>query len=165
MCLLEDIFEAEDALPPDMSIVDFPPEFFSPLTYDAASPLLVPSVVRKLTNYILKAARPMKHMRQSTRDSGHSKPPSKTRGLANIETAQLSRILRMLERTVKAGEDLDPFGTARSYPAPVPKSPSKKKAKSALKGGDDRRSKSKTPHPEEGVEDDNALDQIEVTFS
>ncbi|GJE95924.1 sister chromatid cohesion protein-like protein [Phanerochaete sordida] len=162
VCLLEDIFEAEDALPPDMSVVDLPSEFFSPLTYDATSPLLAPSIVRKLTNYILKAARPMKRMRLSTRDTSHSKPPSKTRGLANIETAQLSRILRMLERTVRAGEDLDPFGTVRSYTAPVPKSPSKKKAKTASKG-DDRRSKSKTPHPEEGIEDDSVPDQIEVT--
>ena len=161
VCLLEDVYEAEDALPPDVDLNDLPAEFFSPLTIDSASPLLTPSLIRKLTSYITKAARPMKRMRQSTRDSGHSKPPSKTNGLASVETAQLSRMLRMLERTVKAGEDLDPFGTAQSQPAPAPKSPSKKRAKNVAKG-EDRRSKSKTPHPD-GTEEYDDSEEVTVT--
>ncbi|EKM54090.1 uncharacterized protein PHACADRAFT_162472 [Phanerochaete carnosa HHB-10118-sp] len=162
VCLLEDIFEAEDALPPDMDLSDLPAEFFSPLTLDTASPLLVPSLVRKLTSYILKASRPMKRMRQNTRDGGHSKPPSKTKGLASIETAQLSRMLRILERTVQAGEDLDPFGITHLQPPSVPKSPSKKKAKNGAKG-EDRRSKSRTPHPDEGFDEDDASEHATVT--
>ena len=148
-CLLEDIFEAEDALPPDMDLNDLPPEFFSPLTKDSASPLLATSLVRKLTGYLTKIARPMKRMRQSTRDNSHSKPLSKTKGLGDLGTASLSRMLRILERTVKAGEDLDPFETARLHATFLPKSPTKK-SKVKVAKADDRRSKSNTPRPDEG---------------
>jgi cohesin loading factor subunit SCC2 len=147
--LLEDIFEAEDALPPDVDLVDLPPEFFSSLTTESASPLLAVPVVRKLTSYILKVARPTKRIRQNTRDGSHIKPSSKGKGLADIETASLSRMLRMLERSVKAGEDSDPLVTAQSQPVAPPKSPSKK---AKTKKTDERRSKSKTPHPDESIE-------------
>ena len=161
-CLLEDIFEAEDSLPPDVDPADLPPDWFSPLTVESSSPLLTLSVIRKLTNQITKIARPTKRMRQSTRDGGLSKPLSKSSGLGDIETASLARLLRIMERTVKAGEDLDPFGTARAYATSAPKSPSKKSKSKAAKI-DDRRSKSKTPHPEgeDGAEDPPA--EVELT--
>lgn len=147
MCLLEDIFEAEDALPPDVDLADLPTEFFSHLTVESSSPLLSLSVIRKLKSNISNIARPTKRMRQNTRDGTHSKPPSRARSLADVETAQLARILRILDRTVKAGEDLDPFGTAHSLGVSVPKSPSKK-AKGKNAKAEERRSKSKTPRPD-----------------
>ena len=160
--LLDDIFEAEDSLPPDIDLVDLPADFFSPLTTESASPLLAVSVVRKLTNHVLKVARPTKRMRQSTRDGGHSKPSSRGRGLADVDSALLARILRLLERSVKAGEDVDPFATATSQATAAPKSPSKK-AKS--KKTEERRSKSKTPHADDGADGDEEASSPDATFA
>ena len=66
--------------------------------------------------------------------------------MTEIETQMLSRLLKMLERSVKAGEDLDPFATASFVAQPSGRegtaSPRKKKA-SGKKA--ERRSKSQTP--------------------
>ncbi|KIP08264.1 hypothetical protein PHLGIDRAFT_127100 [Phlebiopsis gigantea 11061_1 CR5-6] len=161
-CLLEDIFEAEDSLPPDLDPTDLPPDWFSPLTVESSSPLLTLSIVRKLTSQITKVARPTKRMRQGTRDGGPSQPLSRSKGLGELETASLARLLRILERTVKAGEDLDPFGTSRLYATSAPKSPSKK-SKSKPAKADERRSKSKTPHPEGDGEAEDLPAEAELT--
>jgi cohesin loading factor subunit SCC2 len=69
--------------------------------------------------------------------------------MTEIETNILSRLLKMLERSVKAGEDLDPFATASYHGIIIQSngregtaSPRKKKA-SGKKA--ERRSKSQTP--------------------
>ncbi|KAH9923582.1 hypothetical protein B0H21DRAFT_765352 [Amylocystis lapponica] len=166
--LLEDIFEAEDALPPDVDANGLPPEFFSRLTADSLQPLLHPTTIRKLTNHLTKVARPRKRLRLSSKDGavGGGTPRAQGR-LAEVETATLSRILKMLERSVKAGEDLEPFGRpagagdASSASARVPSTPRKPKAKKAPKS-DDRRSKSKTPKPPgdgEASEHESAVDE------
>ncbi len=156
IALLEDITEAEDSLSPDADLSELSSEFFSSLTFEASRPLLHANIIRKLCAHITKVARPSKRTRQNTRDSG-SRSPIKSRGtMLDVDTNLLSRILRTLERTVKAGEDIDPFGSSRSSSLGAnkisevgspKKSPKKKHART-----DDRRSKSKTPRP---MEDDN----------
>ena len=150
--LIEDIFEAEDSLPADISdAADLPAEFFSHLGTDYSRPLLAPSVVRKLTHYIGHVTRPTK--RDMSKTTAGNVPGSaalntpRSRGrMTEIETQMLSRLLKMLERSVKAGEDLDPFATASFVAQPSGRegtaSPRKKKA-SGKKA--ERRSKSQTP--------------------
>ena len=153
--LIEDIFEAEDSLPADISdSADLPSEFFSHSGTDYSCPLLAPNVVRKLTHYIGHVTRPTK--RDMSKTTAGNVPGSaalntpRSRGrMTEIQTHMLSRLLKMLERSVKAGEDLDPFATASYHGNVAPPSgregtasPRKKKA-----GGKkaERRSKSQTP--------------------
>ncbi|TDL22099.1 hypothetical protein BD410DRAFT_770589 [Rickenella mellea] len=128
--LFEDIFEAEDNLPADIQVTDLPSEFFSPFSTDTSRPLLHPNVIRKLTKYIGKVARPTKRLRLSFGRDGTVGTPRRTGGMAEVETNVLSRILKMLGRSVQAGENLEPFGYA------------KKKPTKSKKGGEDGRSKS-----------------------
>lgn len=124
--LFEDVFEAEDALPPDASVQDLPSEFFVALTTDGSHPLLHPNLIRKLIKYIGKVARPTKRLRLSAREAGGGTPRAKG-GVAELDMASLSRILKMLERNVKAGEDLEPFGNFVSNSERKLLSPSKGK--------------------------------------
>ncbi|KAG6831056.1 hypothetical protein H0H87_006298, partial [Tephrocybe sp. NHM501043] len=147
--LIEDIFEAEDSLPPDVDISDLPLDFFSALTTtDTARPLLSSAVIRKLTKYIGHVARPMKRVRAGVQ----STPRGKGR-MNEVDTQMLSRMLKILERNVRAGEDVDPFrftAPARQPTASPKKSP--KKASRVKKA--DRRSKSKTPGGSEAEADE-----------
>ncbi|THH14012.1 hypothetical protein EW146_g6273 [Bondarzewia mesenterica] len=145
--LLEDIFEAEDSLPADADLESLPAGFFSQLTVEPARPQLHPNMIRKLTKCIGKVARPMKRLRGHT---GPMKTPrSKGPGsIADLDTTMLSRILKMLERSVRVGEDLDPFKNSQPQaPRGVSMSPTKKKAAKAKKAASqaDRRSNSHTP--------------------
>lgn len=127
-----------------------PGGFFSSLSSDSSHPLLSRPVVSKLTKLIVKASGG--RSRQSTRESAHSNgsPKKSKRTFATLDTAILSRVFRLLERSVKAGEDLDPFKTSSSEMVRVASkleaSPKKAKAKKLSKA-DSRRSKSATPHP------------------
>ncbi|KAG6919647.1 hypothetical protein DXG01_003511 [Tephrocybe rancida] len=139
--LIDDIFEAEDSLPADVDLSDLPLDFFSALTtMDTARPLLNSTVIRKLTKHIGHVARPMKRIRAGVQ----STPRGKGR-MNEVDTQVLSRLLKILERNVRAGEDIDPF--RYSPPARQPTaSPSKKSPKKASRGKKaERRSKSKTP--------------------
>ncbi|KIL61369.1 hypothetical protein M378DRAFT_26115 [Amanita muscaria Koide BX008] len=115
--LISGIFDAEDSLAPDTSdVVDLPSDFFSHLSADGSRPLLASNVIRKLINYIGHIARPTKRDRTKTTAGGVpgsgalNTPRSKGR-MTEIETQVLSRLMKTLERSVKAGEDLDPFCT------------------------------------------------------
>lgn len=150
--LLEDIFEAEDALPADVDLADLNMDFFSPATTDTSRPLLHPNIVRKLSKYIGQIARPNKRVRHGG-PSVAGTPRSKGR-LAEATVQSLSRILKLLERTVRTGENLDPFAysgyTAQASPRKA--SPKKPKARKP-----DRRSKSKTPVDGEREEEVDAV--------
>ncbi|KAF8552743.1 hypothetical protein OG21DRAFT_1477602 [Imleria badia] len=126
--LIEDILEAEDSLAADIEPSDLPKEYFSPLTVDCSHPHLQPSIVRKLTKYISQLARPSKRSRRTTRDGvANASSGSKARDtLGDIGTPILSRLMKILERSIKAGEDLDPLRTSSHHPPP-PSSPSKSK--------------------------------------
>ncbi|KAF9806781.1 hypothetical protein IEO21_08541 [Rhodonia placenta] len=172
--LLEDIFEAEDSLPPDADVRDLPSEFFSPHTVESAYPLLHPNLIRKLSTHIGKVARPSKRMRLSSREgNAHSETPRRKGRMAEVDAAVLSRTLKILERSVKAGEDLEPFGAAA--PIVPKKPPSSPRKKSTKKGqtGEDRRSKTPKSLNDEpgsgdeglsvGVDDDSASQAVTET--
>ncbi len=132
LCLVEDIHEAEDSLPSEISVSDLP-DFFSSLSIDSSQPLLHSNYIRKLTKYIGQVARPNQRLRSAT--SGITNTPRAQGRMAEVETQVLSRLLKILDRTVKAGEDLDPF----RYVAPPPgsaKSSPRKKASSKVKKGE-----------------------------
>ncbi|KAK0188221.1 hypothetical protein F5146DRAFT_1062556 [Armillaria mellea] len=150
--LLEDIFEAEDALPADVDLADLNMDFFSPATADTSRPLLHPNIVRKLSKYIGQIARPNKRVRHGG-PSVAGTPRSKGR-LAEATVQSLSRILKLLERTVRTGENLDPFAYSgyTTQASPRKASPKKPKAKKP-----DRRSKSKTPVDGEREEEVEAI--------
>jgi cohesin loading factor subunit SCC2 len=77
--LLEDIFETEDALSPDLSFGDLPNDFFSPLTVDCTQPQLHPNIIKKSTKYIGHVARATKRIRLSAgaRDGTGGTPSKK----------------------------------------------------------------------------------------
>uniref|UniRef100_D8PZC4 Sister chromatid cohesion protein n=1 Tax=Schizophyllum commune (strain H4-8 / FGSC 9210) TaxID=578458 RepID=D8PZC4_SCHCM len=139
--LLEDVFEAEDALP-----ADFAPPTSSP-SHHASSPNHISSdypshifasyvppgesrhpalsyhfMHGKLSKAIVSVARPRKSVR-----AGES--PVKRAGgrIGDIDMQMLGRLLRILLRSVRMGEELDPFGQAAGRTGTAePKSPSKK---------------------------------------
>lgn len=150
--LLEDIVEAEDSLAPDGDISDLSPEFFSSLSEDTSHPMLHPNIIRKLTTCITKVARPNKRSRQNTRDRTHSGSPKTKVAISDLETATLGRVLRLLERSVKAGEDIDPFGSLHHAGAEQ-RSPSKKAAKKKIPK-DERRSESRPADDREEADND-----------
>lgn len=105
-----------------------------------------------------------RHGRQSTRDSNRSNgsPKKAKRTFATLETATLARVLRILERSVKAGEDLDPFNTTTSdmvrVTAKVEASPKKSSKSKKPTKSEARRSKSATPHQADDAEESNSTD-------
>ncbi|KAI0643094.1 hypothetical protein C8Q79DRAFT_1002826 [Trametes meyenii] len=149
--LLEDIFEAEDGLPPDVEPHDLPVEWFSPLTSLGSQPHLHPNLVRKLCTQITKVARPSKRHRINSRDAnGVAGTPRYRCRMTDIDTATLSRILKMLERSVRAGEELDPFKYSGAS-APASKASKGKKPNGKKAQVEGRRSKSQSPgQPGEG---------------
>jgi cohesin loading factor subunit SCC2 len=136
--LLEDIFEAEDALPPDVDIHALPAEWFSSITVDGSSPLLHPNIIRKLAKYIGQVTRPTKRIRLSTRETiaGSGGTPRGKGRMAEVDTAVLSRVLKILDRSVRAGEDLDPFHHVATDRNVSPRKP-KKQAKRPKAKDDD----------------------------
>ncbi|KAA1473731.1 hypothetical protein DENSPDRAFT_882264 [Dentipellis sp. KUC8613] len=169
--LLEDIFEAEDALPADAELESLPAEFFSPLTVDTSRPQLNSNLIRKLTKYIGQATRPVKRMRghngvAGTPRDGKAKAPE---SVADMDTTMLSRILKMLERSVRVGEDLDPFKTeahsASSGTRSVTSSPTKRKTSKGNKKSStqaSRRSMSQTPRLDGDSAADGDADAMDV---
>jgi cohesin loading factor subunit SCC2 len=148
--LIEEIFEAEDSVAPDedASLSQLPASFsafFSPLTTDATRPLLNRAVMVKLEQFIRQVARPPKRSRRQNMSSpikpseGEIEPMS----LAEIDAATLTRLLKLLERSVVLGEDIAPFAgpamaelpghTTASNP-PSKKSKKNKAAKSSVTG-------------------------------
>lgn len=173
MALLEDIFEAEDALPPDIDLDNLPLEFFSPLTVDCTRPMIHPGIIRKLTKYIGQVARPTKRLRLSARDgvAGSAGSPRSKGRMAEADTSILSRVLKMLDRSVKAGEDLDPFVTltATRDNTAFPRKPAGKKHGNGKKtiNDSDPRPTSQSPRNEEedGTKADQNMQPSELTVT
>jgi cohesin loading factor subunit SCC2 len=143
LSVVEEIFESEDSLPTELGPEDLPHEFFSSLSIDSTHPLLSTSVIRKLLKYIGQIARPTKRMRQAGAGgpSGLATPSRRSGRMSDVEPQTLSRLLKMLDRTVQSGQDLDPFqqtsggssananGMVSGRSSPVKKSRKTKKAK------------------------------------
>lgn len=149
--LIEDIFEAEDALPNDASLNDLS-EFFSALTNDCAHPLLHPNIIRKATKYIGQIARPTKRLRQTS--GGVLGTPRGKGRMSDADTQMLSRLLKLLDRSVKAGEDIDPFFHI-TVPNSAKASPRKAAAKKAAKAKKPDIRSSQTP-PHEDLHDEDS---------
>ena len=152
------MFEAEDGLPPDIEAEDLHSDWFSPLSVPGSPPLLHPNLVRKLITHITKVARPSRRHRLNSRDAtGHAQAMPMYRGrMADIDTATLSRILKMLERSVRAGDDLDPFPPPAGGGMSSQKPMKSKKTVNGKKAPIDRgRSKSQSPG---GAADGDAMD-------
>ena len=141
--LLEDIFEAEDTLPADASQESLPADFFSPITPDPSRPQLHPNLIRKLSKLISRLARPIKRLRSSTAAT-LSPNASVPISIGDVETTIHSRILKMLERSVRAGEDLDPFKADKAPEMRTSASPNKK-SKVSKKPTSDSRLQSQPP--------------------
>lgn len=149
--MVEDLFEAEDSLPNDASLDDLS-DFFSSLTNDFSHPLLHPNIIRKVIKYIGQITRPTKRLRQSGGVSGT--PRGKGR-MADADTQTLARLLKLLDRSVRAGEDVDPFFHI-IVPSSVKASPRKAAAKKAAKAKKTEMRSSQTP-PEEDAHDDESM--------
>jgi len=163
---IEDIFEAEDSIPAepptqaDSELYDY----FSKLTTDWSRPNLNVKAITKLIKLVDNVARPTKRSRLDA--LSHSPSPGRTEELANVEFHQLSRIIKILERTVTLGEEVDPFEgpvvktsgntSGVATVATANKSPAKgKKSKRDKSPAEERkaRSKSRTPVEPEGNEE------------
>lgn len=142
LSVVEELFEMEDSLPADIVPDDLPQDYFSTLSTDVARPMLSPALVRKISKYIGQVTRPSKRMRQASGGAlGLLATPARKHGrMADVDVQLLSRLLKTLERSVKAAEDMDPFpsapssapmasGTASARSSPVKKSRKSKKAK------------------------------------
>lgn len=90
--LLEDIFEAANSLPadPDSDSLSSNP-FFDRLGRDNKTPLLATDIVEKITRYILR-------LNSSKRSSDNA-----------WDEESLKRVFRLLERSMRDAEDVDPF--------------------------------------------------------
>lgn len=142
LSLLDDVFEAEDSLPADASLADLPVDYFSSLSVDQNLPLLQFSVLRKLLQSIAHVARPSKKIRLSSHRDTHGGTPYGKGRMAEVDPDTLSRAFKLLERSVKAGDDIDPFQWDKIEPltsnqamrksvSPTKKSKTKKSAASA----------------------------------
>jgi cohesin loading factor subunit SCC2 len=145
IALAEEIFEAEDGLPPEVDISELP-ELFSRSTIDCSRPLLHPDIIRKLTRRVGQVARPSKRNRSI---SGVLATPKGKGRMTEVDTDVLSRMLRVLNRTVKAGEDIDPFAQRN----PKPASPTKKKKVGKSQEPDSQATEVEAEHPELAEED------------
>ncbi|KAK7469438.1 Sister chromatid cohesion protein 2 [Stygiomarasmius scandens] len=148
--LLQDIFDAEDSLPSEADSSDIPISFFSAQSPDPSQPHLNEHTVRKLTKYIGHVARPRGRAR--TAAGGHFNTPRKAR-MTEVDAQMLSRILKILTRSVKVGEDVDPFMHSGSQAPSSKASPKKASTKKGKKKSDERRSKSATPGEGEDGDD------------
>ena len=163
---IEDIFEAEDSIQPDAELDSLPRDWFSTHTVDTTRPLLAEGIIRKLTKLTAQIARPRKRMRLA-RDTPR-KPGVAT--LSEMEMSMLSRLLKILERSVKVGEDIDPFGAAERKGSQAKgsgkttgvkkgKMGKSAKAKGKEPARDTVRSKSRSPLDEEHVDGGSCMDE------
>ncbi|KAF9068643.1 hypothetical protein BDP27DRAFT_1327053 [Rhodocollybia butyracea] len=136
--LIQEIFDVEDGLPSDPSPVDLSRDgIFNPESDDSSKPQLCAVTIRKLTKYIGQV--------RGGRGLGKSVHTSPVKGRAgrggrigDIDSDILSRLLRLLARSVKIGEGLDPFGAisgaaVKGVSSTSPhKTPRKKKSRTPL---------------------------------
>lgn len=86
------------------------------LSEDPTRPLLHPTIIIKLSKAISKVSRPTKRTRLAPAhwEGADSRSPRKAGGMSEVDAQTLARLLKLLERSIRAGEDLDPFETLTS---------------------------------------------------
>lgn len=153
LSFIDDIFEAEDSVPADGPAEDSYEStgFFSKMTTDWSRPNLSVEFIARLAKIVDQVAQPKQRARRDA--LFHSPSVNRSEGLSGVDVQLLSRIIKILERSVVAGEDVEPF------PGPTVKlgglssadgngkSPSKGKKTKRAKTPEGRktRSKSRTP--------------------
>lgn len=175
---IEDIFEAEDSIPaePPTAAESESYDYFSKLTTDWSRPNLSVRSISKFVKLVDNIARPTKRIRLDA--LSHSPSPGRSEELSNVEFYQLSRVIKILERTVVLGEEVDPFdgpviktaggATGATVAAGASKSPAKGKKKRDKSPAEGRktRSKSRTPgEQEEGEEQPGEVDTHKIEHS
>ncbi|KAG7088631.1 hypothetical protein E1B28_012603 [Marasmius oreades] len=133
--LMDGIFAAEDSLPAEAEPADLPSSYFSSHSTDCSRPALNSQTIRKLTQYIGNVARPLKRSRHGA--GSLATPRGRAGRMADVDAQILSRMLKTLTRSVKVGEDSDPFATHQHQqhaPSSTPKTPTKKAAGKKKKG-------------------------------
>ncbi|KAF9267598.1 hypothetical protein L218DRAFT_955463 [Marasmius fiardii PR-910] len=161
--LIDDVFSAEDSLPAEAELADLPSFYFSSHSTDCSRPALNSQTIRKLTQYIGNVARPLKRGRHGA--GSLATPRGRAGRMADVDPQILSRMLRTLARSVKAGEDLDPFATLQHQqraPSSAPKSPTKKAAGKKRKGEEGEQDPVDNQGPSE-LEFDNLTRDLEIT--
>ncbi|CBQ69573.1 related to proline-rich protein required for meiotic chromosome condensation and synapsis [Sporisorium reilianum SRZ2] len=156
--LVEDLFEADDSLPDRDSLQDLLPgqslstaadPFFEMIESPSVSGgdsrsvlVLRAAVLQKLLKLIVKCSRPHTEIASI---SGRAQPAT-TPSLATIPAEDVIRLLTILERTARVGENIDPFPSQVSRAmASEPASPTK--PKKGRKAEHRSKSTSKTPEP------------------
>lgn len=110
--LIDEIFESEDDLPQYPDPGDLRRDLFSlSLTTNYARPCLNPAIISKITAIVGKISRPTKRRPPTSR--GQNGAPNSARKddgrMSDLEVPKILRLLKILERSVQTGEDLDPF--------------------------------------------------------
>lgn len=151
--LIDEIFESEDDLPQYPDPGDLRHDLFSlSLTTNCARPCLNPVIVSKITAIVGKISRPAKRRPPTSR--GQNGAPNSARKddgrMSDLEVPRILRLLKILERSVQTGEDLDPFKLP-----PEPQS-STKRSVTKRSGKGSKRMKTLDPVPSE--DDDPVVD-------
>lgn len=134
--LIDEIFESEDDLPqyPDPS--DLRHDLFSlSLTTNYARPCLNPAIVSKITAIVGKISRPAKRRPPTSR--GQNGVPNNARKddgrMSDLEVPKISRLLKILERSMQTGEDVDPFKLPSESQSSTKRSVTKRSGKGSKK--------------------------------
>lgn len=165
--LVDDILEAEDALPDKDTLMDIdqgsslpsPADIFFDLV--GGAPILNSVTLFKLLKYGRICARPLadapasgsRPIESSSSASGITEPSQ----LSELPHADLSRVMRILERAVKSSENMDPFPIVAS--ATKDNTPKKKKGK-AKKAKPKARTRSKSRSPQRQASDDEEDEEV-----
>lgn len=131
---------------------------------DNSRPLLSTSIIEKLTKAIAAVGKPSKRVRSA---AGGTPAVGSAKSLVDLDVGMLSRTLKLLGRSVKLGEDLEPFAGPPAPPASAVdvKPKAKKKASKSKKPPSGGRQKSKTPSGDGDGEAaiDGEADAVEIT--
>jgi cohesin loading factor subunit SCC2 len=98
----EDLFEAEDTISPDSPLTALNSDFFSSHTSSTSEPLLNSAQLGKATKLFSHLTR------SSTMHSSSGTSPRRGR-VKDMDSNTLSRFLKIVERSIKAGEDIEPL--------------------------------------------------------
>lgn len=103
---------------PDADPSSISSSIFSTST-SSPDPLLQPQVIRRISKSLSKLVKSSRRGRSvfQWESSAVATPQYRAGGLVNIETPVIQRLLKILERSVRASEDLDPFNATAARKA------------------------------------------------
>jgi cohesin loading factor subunit SCC2 len=98
----EDLFEAEDTISPDSPLTALNSDFFSSHTSSTSEPLLNSAQLGKATKLF-------SHLTHSSAMHSSSGTTPRRGRVKDVDSNTLSRFLKIVERSIKAGEDIEPL--------------------------------------------------------